>query len=216
MSFGKIYAVDDIDITLLKSKPPSLYVAAIGRAIASGWNKSELSEYVYLTPPADGVQEFDFIAQRPAPGSVVLPVLTPIRAEATLPKVDLPNFWGPGRPLLGVRVRAVSNAKIALFDDPTGMHALTTRAAAMSASYHSVANAAAPSFEKDIKPLFRSKDINAMRAIAGWRLDVYEDVRANASGILQHLKDEDMPCDGPWPPADVDLFEKWTGTGMQA
>ncbi|TIX62084.1 MAG: hypothetical protein E5V30_33245, partial [Mesorhizobium sp.] len=62
MSFGKIYAVDDIDITLLKSKPPSLYVAAIGRAIASGWNKSELSEYVYLTPPADGVQEFDFIA----------------------------------------------------------------------------------------------------------------------------------------------------------
>ncbi|UVK36048.1 hypothetical protein LHFGNBLO_006598 (plasmid) [Mesorhizobium sp. AR10] len=86
----------------------------------------------------------------------------------------------------------------------------------MAAPSQPVEAAGAPSFAADIKPLFRPKDINVMAAVTGWRLDVYEDVKANAPGILQHLRDGDMPCDGKWPIADVDLFDNWTTTGMNA
>ncbi len=215
MSFAKIYAIDDVDATLLKSNPPSLLVAAAGRVLTSGWSNGQLSLYVYLVPPSDGVQEFDFIAERPSPGSIVLAVLTPIRAETTLDKVDVANYWGPGAALRGVRVRAVSNCKTALFDDPTKMHALGTRAASAAASSHMPDTAANPSFATDIKPLFRTKDVNIMKAIKGWRLDVYADVKPNAATILERLQDGSMPCDGAWPAADIDLFQKWTLTGMQ-
>ena len=73
-----------------------------------------------------------------------------------------------------------------------------------------------PSFEKDIKPLFRPKDINVMEALKGWRLDVYEDVKANSVKIREQLTSGRMPCDGAWPPADVELFGKWVDSGILA
>lgn len=215
MSFAKIYAIDDVDVTLLKSNPPSLLVAAAGRVLTSGWSNGQLSLYVYLVPPSDGVQEFDFIAERPAPGSIVLEVLTPIRAETTIENVDVANYWGPGNPLRGVRVCAVSNCKTALFDDPTKIHALGTRAAAAAAVIHAPDTAANPSFATDIKPLFRKKDVSIMKAVTGWSLDVYAEVKPNAAKVLDRLRDGSMPCDGAWPVADIDLFQKWTQTGMQ-
>ncbi|MFA6153124.1 hypothetical protein [Mesorhizobium sp.] len=216
MSSSKIYAVDDIETTLLKSNPPSLLIICLGRVTTSGWSNGELSQYVYLTPPADGIQEFDFTATRPVAGSIVLPVLRPIRAEAVLDGIDLANYWGPGLPLRGVRVFAVSNSKTVSFDATSKMHNLATGQGVAAGPSRTMDAMPAPSFETDIKPLFRKKDINAMKAVAGWRLDVYEDVKANIEGIGGEIRAGSMPCDGPWPQSDIDLFDKWIKGGMQA
>ena len=53
------------------------------------------------------------------------------------------------------------------------------------------------SFEKQIKPLFRSRDQQSMKfAFDLWS---YDDVKANAQAILERLDNGTMPCDGAWP-----------------
>jgi hypothetical protein len=75
-------------------------------------------------------------------------------------------------------------------------------------------DAQSASFERDIKPLFRERDRESMKAL--FDLWSYDDVRSNSQQILGVLKDGAMPCDGAWPTAQVDLFERWTETGMNA
>jgi hypothetical protein len=72
----------------------------------------------------------------------------------------------------------------------------------------------APSFEQDIKPLFRERDRGSM--MSHFDLWSYEDVRDNAEPILEVLRAGSMPCDGAWPEGQVDLFERWTTSGMDA
>jgi hypothetical protein len=68
-----------------------------------------------------------------------------------------------------------------------------------------------PSYEHDIKPLFRERDRGAMSfAFDLWS---YDDVRANAAVILDELRSGSMPCDGTWPPEQVDLFDRWVTSG---
>jgi CDGSH-type Zn-finger protein/truncated hemoglobin YjbI len=68
------------------------------------------------------------------------------------------------------------------------------------------------SFETHIKPLFRSRDRKSMQfAFDLWS---YDDVRQNAEAILQRIKAGTMPCDGAWPQEWVDVFQRWTQTGM--
>ena len=69
------------------------------------------------------------------------------------------------------------------------------------------------SFAKDIQPLFRPKDINAMKK--AFDLSSYEDVQTFAAGILQKLADGSMPCDGAWPQEQVDLFRRWVEDGRK-
>ena len=54
---------------------------------------------------------------------------------------------------------------------------------------------AAPRFERDIRPLFRSEDVDAMSF--AFDLSSYEDVRENAEAIYDCLADGTMPCDAP-------------------
>jgi hypothetical protein len=69
----------------------------------------------------------------------------------------------------------------------------------------------APGFEKDIKPLFRSKDRDSMiKAFDLWK---YEDVVAHAAAILASVDSGKMPCDGRWPPENVQLVERWIKAG---
>jgi hypothetical protein len=71
--------------------------------------------------------------------------------------------------------------------------------------------AASLSFASDIKPLFRESDRTAMkRAFDLWS---YDDVVAHGKAIAARLKDGSMPCDGPWPGAQVALFERWVDDG---
>ena len=72
----------------------------------------------------------------------------------------------------------------------------------------------APSFERDIRPLFRDSDVAAMASIID--LSSYDDVRANASSIYQRLADGSMPCDGEWPDDQVATFKGWVDAGTPA
>jgi hypothetical protein len=70
------------------------------------------------------------------------------------------------------------------------------------------------SFERDIKPLFREMDREAMES--AFDLWDHEDVRANAPAILATLEGGSMPCDGAWPPERVQLFKGWVEAGAPA
>jgi hypothetical protein len=66
-------------------------------------------------------------------------------------------------------------------------------------------------FEAHIKPLFREQDRQAM----DFRFDLwsYDDVSQHADVILTRLREGTMPCDGAWPPAQIDLFQRWVESG---
>ena len=66
-------------------------------------------------------------------------------------------------------------------------------------------------FEQDIKPLFRPHDQQSMKS--HFDLWAYADVREHADAILTRLRDGSMPCDGAWPNAQVELFQRWVDTG---
>lgn len=66
-------------------------------------------------------------------------------------------------------------------------------------------------FERDIRPLFREKDVSSMSK--AFDLASYNDVRAHADSILAKLSDGSMPCDGPWPEERVELFRRWVEAG---
>ncbi len=71
-----------------------------------------------------------------------------------------------------------------------------------------------PGYAADIKPLFRERDRGAM--LSQFDLWSYEDVVQNKDAILDRLNDGDMPCDGPWPAAQVELFRSWVTAGTPA
>jgi hypothetical protein len=66
-------------------------------------------------------------------------------------------------------------------------------------------------FQTHIKPLFRERDREAMQS----RFDLwsYDDVSRHAEAILTRLRNGTMPCDGAWPPAQIDLFQRWLESG---
>ena len=74
-------------------------------------------------------------------------------------------------------------------------------------------NAESPSFETDIKPLFREGDRRSMEfAFDLWS---YDDVSQNADAILGRLRNGSMPCDGAWPEDQVQRFQGWIESGKQ-
>jgi hypothetical protein len=69
-------------------------------------------------------------------------------------------------------------------------------------------------YGRDIRPLFREKDVSSMSF--AFDLRSYDDVRANANGILAKLSNGTMPCDGAWPQEKVELFRNWVDAGCPA
>ena len=75
-------------------------------------------------------------------------------------------------------------------------------------------SADSPSFEADVKPLFREGDRRSMEfAFDLWS---YDDVGQNADAILGRLRNGSMPCDGAWPDEQVERFQRWIDAGKQA
>jgi hypothetical protein len=70
------------------------------------------------------------------------------------------------------------------------------------------------SFANDIRPLFRTSDVSTMKDISGLDLSKYEDVKQHANDIFHRTKEGDMPCDGPWPAANIEKFKQWMDGGM--
>ena len=71
------------------------------------------------------------------------------------------------------------------------------------------------SFSRDIRPLFRAKDISAMKHFGGFDLSNYTDVSANSAEILKRLQSGKMPCDGAWPTGDIARFRQWIDDGKK-
>ena len=69
-------------------------------------------------------------------------------------------------------------------------------------------------FERNIKPLFRESDREAM----SWMFDLgsFEDVKTHAGAILEAVEEGTMPCDGAWPAEQVETFRRWMETGTPA
>jgi hypothetical protein len=70
---------------------------------------------------------------------------------------------------------------------------------------------AGPTYEHDIRPLFREHDRESM--ISHFDLFSYDDVRANADAIYGALDAGIMPCDGAWPRENVERLRSWIDAG---
>jgi hypothetical protein len=70
-----------------------------------------------------------------------------------------------------------------------------------------------PSFQTDIRPLFREYDRENMDY--SFDLWEYDDVKDNADDILDRLEEGDMPCDAPWSEERIALFRQWVEEGME-
>lgn len=70
------------------------------------------------------------------------------------------------------------------------------------------------SFARDIRPLFRDQDIEAMQS--HFDLADYDDVKAHHEAILGALSEGAMPCDGAWPEENVQRLRRWVDAGMPA
>lgn len=80
---------------------PLLIVEVEGLAATAGWTNVRLDPHAYITPPDDGVQDFDLVGDRPAPNpSGAAEVLSEVEAGWEGPLED----W-----VVGVRVHAVDN-----------------------------------------------------------------------------------------------------------
>jgi hypothetical protein len=66
-------------------------------------------------------------------------------------------------------------------------------------------------FETDIKPMFRERDRESMQR--HFDLWSHDDVSEHADAIIVRLREGSMPCDGAWPEAQVDLFQRWAEGG---
>jgi hypothetical protein len=94
--------VTAVEITFEKSNPPNLLVSAKGRVATAGYTNPRLERAVYVTPPADGVQDLSFYADPPLPGRLVAQVLTEV--EAPVLRIERVPDW-----VKGVRVHAQTN-----------------------------------------------------------------------------------------------------------
>jgi hypothetical protein len=66
---------------------------------------------------------------------------------------------------------------------------------------------AAPSFETDVKVLFRERDQRSMKK--AFDLWSYDDVKTHAAAIYEQVASGSMPCDTAWSPEQVAVFKGW-------
>jgi hypothetical protein len=98
---AKVMKVLDVQLTQLKTNPVQLEIDATGEVSSSGWSNSRLEPRVYIQFPADGIQDFDFVADPPK--ELAQQVISHVAASQT---------WAnpPMHQLKGVRVHSANNA----------------------------------------------------------------------------------------------------------
>jgi hypothetical protein len=97
-----VQIVDDVKAIQLEAGPlPSaLFVVATGKVPTSGWSGCRLSPRYYVTPPKDGVWDFDMLADEPT--GIVAQVVLPISAHTL---INNPPSW-----VRGIRVHSETNS----------------------------------------------------------------------------------------------------------
>lgn len=94
------------DITIYKTHPPTLHVHAAGLVPTGGWKNGQLVPYIYVHFPADGIWDFDFVAD--APDGPAIQVISVVTADYLWH--DYPVE------LKGVRIHAAGNSIEALIE----------------------------------------------------------------------------------------------------
>ncbi len=105
----EVYSVDKLDLAIEKSLPPNLIITAEGTVNTGGWSNFSLSMVVYIDAPDDGIQEYIFVGTKPT-GNVTEGFESEKVAVARIEELDKQNYWGDGKPLKGIRVKAYSNS----------------------------------------------------------------------------------------------------------
>lgn len=106
MAKKKVLEVQDVKLSILRIFPPQLNITAHGTVTTGGWKGAELIPYIYIQPPADGIYDYDFVAEPPE--GIASQAIASIEANFRLESI-------PGN-LKGVRIYASTNNKIALLD----------------------------------------------------------------------------------------------------
>jgi hypothetical protein len=95
---ARVDKVSAFELTTPFPSIPNLFVAALGEVPTTGWSNIRLLPVIYVQPPADGIQDFEFVGSPAGIGAdVMLPVAATYAGHAPA--------W-----LKGVRVKAVQNA----------------------------------------------------------------------------------------------------------
>lgn len=97
-----IYSVESASIEILKTEPPAIVVAAVGRTNSGGWSNARLEPRYYINPPADGIWDIDFVAMPPPADAIVTMGLVKHTAHLVLP--DIPPS------IAGFRIHTASNS----------------------------------------------------------------------------------------------------------
>jgi hypothetical protein len=98
----------------------------------------------------------------------------------------------------------------------TGEQAISSIPSSPDQSYESKREIpmGALSFAAHIRPLFRDRDITAMKP-NGVDLSSYADVKKRAQDIYARLSAKEMPCDGSWSAENMERFKEWMESGMK-
>lgn len=65
MGTKNVYEVKSVDLQLKESLPPFVLVKASGTVRTGGWTNARLEPAIYITPPLDGIQDLNFVADEP-------------------------------------------------------------------------------------------------------------------------------------------------------
>ncbi|MCR9255332.1 MAG: hypothetical protein NXI16_04475 [Alphaproteobacteria bacterium] len=101
MAIKQVTSVKSVGIGELRTFPPIPFVEAVGEVPTSGWTNAMLVPRVYVDPPADGIQDFDFVAEEPT--GDVAQIVSEIPAQPFF-FYDMPDW------VVGVRVHGANNA----------------------------------------------------------------------------------------------------------
>ena len=106
-----VHSVDDAYYSITNTNPPQLQVVARGTVTSSGWGFPKLVPYLRQKPPAQGVLEYDFIANAPAPDRLVTKRPMPIGANNML------HDYYPS--IQAIKINARTNSKLIKIVPPT-------------------------------------------------------------------------------------------------
>ena len=101
----RVMMIDSIDLDILKSNPPKLSIAAVGRVTSTGWKNPQLVP-LEKKLSKDGILDVEFVAD--PPDGISLPKITPIAADLV--------WEGEVERLVAVRIVARTNEKTQLLN----------------------------------------------------------------------------------------------------
>lgn len=99
---SRVYSVESAEVEkliVIPELPPAILVKVCGTVPTTGWTDPQLSPWIYIVPPKDGILDLDFNARPPT--GIVLQVFTTICLSTTL---FIPDW------VRGVRVHSSTNA----------------------------------------------------------------------------------------------------------